>query len=307
MLEVTLVNKPSRQVLTYTQIYDQIVIKQGFNWIGVYVDDKSSTSFLDGKSDITVYLASPTLSPTGSHTTQTISFIGYYDDTMATTSATEIVIGCFLFNKASNSFGSCMQGYIYLIRIYSGDHFNTTYTIGNIHSCSGIAGAASCYLCSNGYGNVCFSKLLSNTTAYMIEQWNMNNNVKFPSGIKSTIASPSRDMVENKDRENYVVMLTSIGYVFGQKSYTYILPDLGPSSYFPFPPMFTIEAWIKLDLVTPPPSGLVMPVFGKYTSADPTDEYDRTYKLGFAVSNYFLRVYLGSFSADVSFQFINEA
>ena len=70
--------------------------------------------------------------------------------------------------------------------------------------------------------------------------------------------------------------------------------------------MFTLEAWIKMDLVDPPIDGLIMPIFGKYTSTDHTNEYKRTYKIGFAVNAYFLRVYFNSLHYDVSYYFIDE-
>lgn len=49
-----------------------------------------------------------------------------------------------------------------------------------------------------------------------------------------------------------------------------------------------------------------MPIFGKYKSSDKTDINDRTYVVGLAVSNYFLRTYLNSLVYDVDYLFINE-
>lgn len=54
------------------------------------------------------------------------------------------------------------------------------------------------------------------------------------------------------------------------------------------------------------PDGLLMPIFGKYESSDPTDEFDRTYKVGIAVSNYFIRVYVNELSYDVDYKFGRE-
>ncbi len=73
--------------------------------------------------------------------------------------------------------------------------------------------------------------------------------------------------------------------------------------YFPFPAMFTIEAWVKLILEEPVPDDLIMPIFGKYTATDPTSLTDRTYKVGFAINNKFLRVYVDTKFYDMDYNF----
>lgn len=70
------------------------------------------------------------------------------------------------------------------------------------------------------------------------------------------------------------------------------------------PPMFTIEAWIKLDTISPPPTGLVMPIFGKFTSENLDDPNDRAYKVGIAASTNILRIYVNSLFYDSDFPFV---
>lgn len=113
-------------------------------------------------------------------------------------------------------------------------------------------------------------------------------------------------MAANSDRQSYPFSLARVGYVFGYGVYSYYLKNFNADGYFQFPPQFTIEAWIKMGSVESAPDGLLMPIFGKYTSSDPSDEFDRSYKVGIAVSNYFIRVYVNSLSYDVDYKFGRE-
>ena len=63
--------------------------------------------------------------------------------------------------------------------------------------------------------------------------------------------------------------------------------------------MFTIEAWVKLDTVDPTPNGMIMPIFGKYLSSNPANDWDHNYTVGIAMSNQFLRTYVNSIFYDV--------
>ena len=51
------------------------------------------------------------------------------------------------------------------------------------------------------------------------------------------------------------------------------------------------------------PDGLLMPIFGKFTSSNPANPNDRTYVVGVAATNYFIRVYVNTLSYDVQFDF----
>ncbi len=59
--------------------------------------------------------------------------------------------------------------------------------------------------------------------------------------------------------------------------------------------MFTFEAWFRLDPLDKRPKGYVSQVFSLYDQVD--------YRLGFAISNTFLRVYLDDTIVDITHPF----
>ena len=62
-----------------------------------------------------------------------------------------------------------------------------------------------------------------------------------------------------------------------------------------FPAMFTMEAWIRMDPIDIRPNGYISQVFSLYDGT--------IYRLGFAVSNTFLRVYLDDTIEDIHYMF----
>lgn len=71
--------------------------------------------------------------------------------------------------------------------------------------------------------------------------------------------------------------------------------------------MFTIEAWIKYDLAYKATDAQLMTIFGKFISTDPNDPTDRTMKVGFAVANKFMRIYVNDKYYDFDYPFIENA
>jgi len=62
-----------------------------------------------------------------------------------------------------------------------------------------------------------------------------------------------------------------------------------------FPAMFTMEAWFRMDPIDIRPNGYISQVFSVYDGA--------VYRLGFAVSNNFLRIYLDDTIEDIHYMF----
>jgi hypothetical protein len=74
------------------------------------------------------------------------------------------------------------------------------------------------------------------------------NNAGYPN--KQIIATNTYNMYANSDYPGYPLDLYDIGYVFGYLVYSYILQNFAANGYFPFPPQFTIEAWVKMGSTT---------------------------------------------------------
>jgi hypothetical protein len=92
--------------------------------------------------------------------------------------------------------------------------------------------------------------------------------------------------------------------MFGEYVYSYYtLNDATSTQYFPFPPMFTIEAWVKYDVNDTGSDSQLMTIFGKFTSSDPTNSTDRTMKVGFALANTWMRVYINDLYYDLDYPF----
>ena len=62
-----------------------------------------------------------------------------------------------------------------------------------------------------------------------------------------------------------------------------------------------MEAWFRLDPLDMRPNGFISQVFALY------DSKLGSYKLGFGISNTFLRVYLGATIEDIHFNFSSTA
>ena len=94
----------------------------------------------------------------------------------------------------------------------------------------------------------------------------------FPATINAGTDTVNYNFLENTDRALWPYWMDNVGMIFGPKIYSYYINDAPRKAYyFPFPPSFTMEGWIKMDTVDPPPDGLIMTIFGKYTSSDRTD------------------------------------
>jgi hypothetical protein len=63
--------------------------------------------------------------------------------------------------------------------------------------------------------------------------------------------------------------------------------------------MFTMEAWFRMDPIDIRPNGYISQVFSLYDS----DPAVADYRLGFAISNTFLRVYLDDTIEDIHYRF----
>jgi hypothetical protein len=63
--------------------------------------------------------------------------------------------------------------------------------------------------------------------------------------------------------------------------------------------MFTMEAWFRMDPINIRPNGYISQVFSLYDS----DPAVADYRLGFAISNTFLRVYLDDTIEDIHYRF----
>jgi hypothetical protein len=63
--------------------------------------------------------------------------------------------------------------------------------------------------------------------------------------------------------------------------------------------MFTMEAWFRMDPIDIRPNGYISQVFSLYDS----DSGVADYRLGFAISNTFLRVYLDDTIEDIHYRF----
>lgn len=63
------------------------------------------------------------------------------------------------------------------------------------------------------------------------------------------------------------------------------------------PPLMTMEAWFRFDPINLRPSGYLSTVFGLY------DSLSASYKMGFQVSNTFMRIFINNKVEDINYKF----
>jgi hypothetical protein len=68
--------------------------------------------------------------------------------------------------------------------------------------------------------------------------------------------------------------------------------------------MFTIEAWVKYDVGDPALDTTLGTIFGKFTAANNFNVNLRSMKVGFALANSFMRVYVGNLYYDFDYPFL---
>eukprot|EP00347_Sterkiella_histriomuscorum_P008669 403344213 len=295
VVTVRLKNEDSNDYYQYTQEYASLTIQSGWVWLGVHVYNN-----LNGQTYITLYESRNAYTTGTKDQSQVYKFTGIYTDSFANT---EIVFGCLLVSEGSQTYGYCMKGFIYLFSVFTDDTFipSGSPTVSILHTCSSVT---TCQLCDYGYKNACLDK----TAPQTIETWTLVNNAGFTSDKITATNNPTLySLTRNSDRAKFPLSLYNIGILFGYEVQSFYLKNKSPSTYLPMGPMFTIEAWIKFGDIEDAPPGLLMPIFGKYTTTiDQTNQYDRKYKVGIAVSNYFMRTYINSLHFDVDYRFIEE-
>ncbi|CDW80224.1 UNKNOWN [Stylonychia lemnae] len=296
VITTNLWNDQSNDYYKYTQSFESLTITTGWKWIGINVLNN-----FDGTTSFTIYESKNSYAA-GTYQSQTKILQGVYNDVFTPTT-TELIFGCQMPYETYGYYDYCMKGFIYLFQVYSFDHFAAPPVIADLIDCT-KASVATCNLCDIGYNNDCLDKLPPQT----IEVWNLVNNAGFSSDkLVATVKAGTNDLLKYNDRENYPIMLSGIGVVFGYGYQTFQRKNFLADGYFAFGPMFTIDIWIKMGNASDIPNGLVMPIFGKYsTRTSNIDEFNRRYKVGIAVSNSFLRTYVNQKALDTNFLFVEE-
>lgn len=96
--------------------------------------------------------------------------------------------------------------------------------------------------------------------------------------------------------------------LFGENVYSYYsFDDTNNNFFFPFPPMFAIEAWVKYDLNDTGNDYDLMNIFGKFTTTtNASDTSNRNMKVGFAVANTWMRVFVNNLYYDFDYPFTDN-
>eukprot|EP00347_Sterkiella_histriomuscorum_P020176 403338812 len=278
-----------------------IMLKQGWNWIGIKVWT------LWGFSYVTYYQSdeSQTTASTNKQTSVSYVWEGTFDQSQW--NAAELIIGCRMRDRTNlHVYGNCMRGYINYIKISPlADYaYKDEAIFSATHKCTSLSG---CNFCAVEYQNTCWEQI-NTFSNQIIEEWDTLSLITYPSILKAKVSS-LRNLAKNTDRTNWPTQIGGQGLLFGSDVWSYIMKDDNSATYyFAFPPRFTIEAWIKLDLNYTMPDTSLMTIFGKFTGSNPASltSANRQMKVGFAVANRYLRVYVNSLYYDIDYEFVEN-
>ena len=201
-------------------------------------------------------------------------------------------------------YGNCMNGWIYSIMVSPLADIEDDYELAENHMCTT---STECQLCPETYAVGCLEEDFD-FQADIIEEWDTLTSITFPTTL-TALKSTDFNLVRNTDRTGWPTFITGVGLLTGTNVWSYINTDDNSAHYyFPFPPRFVIEAWIKFDLNYTATDSTLMTIFGKFTGADPTSttSANRQMKVGFAVANHFMRVYVNSKYYDLDYDFIEN-
>ena len=149
-------------------------------------------------------------------------------------------------------------------------------------------------------------------TANIIEKWDTYTNTQYWLSIAATYSPTKYTFQKSSDRTNWPLLIPGQGMYFNSTTWSYYLidnPNLALSYYLPFPPMFSLEAWVKYDTMYPAPDSQLMTIFAKSSSLNILDDPSQranNYKVGFALGNYFMRVYVNNLYYDLDYPFLTN-
>ncbi|CDW83143.1 UNKNOWN [Stylonychia lemnae] len=275
-----------------------ISLVQGWNWIGARV------SYKYGYTNVTIYHSDESQDDDLQFRQVKVDYKweGQFDQ--SSYDRAELVLGCRLNSiDLPYIYGSCMKGWIYSIKVNDLTDFIGDDKLSIEHICTT---STDCKMCPQFYSAGCLES--TSITNDIIEEWDTKVLSNYPDSILP-IKVLDYELTKNSDRKKWPTYISGVGLLSSTESWSYIVQNNDiMTPYFPFPPQFTIEAWIKFDLTNIAPNTTLMNIFGKFTGSNPASisAANRNMKVGFAVANHYMRVYVNSKYYDLDYSFIEN-
>eukprot|EP00347_Sterkiella_histriomuscorum_P005396 403356774 len=296
-LEIRLVDNEAN--VAYKEKTTNMQVKTGWNYVALLVDEIYEFSY--------VYMyhrsenhASPTI-----YTKYYTYFKGFYDETEDDEAASKdvvLVLGCKDYITYATSpltdespYGLCMRGWIQYMNVYT--HASQVASVTSMEGFITTWINSGANLFQNSRKGLIFSTItITQTQMFVFDttvtSFGVNKVTTSATNYYTCAVDLSTGRTYNPFYQPSIGRITTNATQYFQCTLTKINANTLVSF---FPAMFTMEAWFRFDPIDLRPNGYISQVFALYDNGN--------YKLGFGVSNTFLRIYLDDTIHDIHFLF----